>query len=143
MIWSSKNKYFHERKESTGIDIARRVQRYMEEYESAKGVKSPLIINKNHRDQEDIPRTKIQFNAAFDNKNFQSAPSLVVWGLRGELLLSKLTLHNNVSSPFAVEAYACFEALKLGISMGIQSINIMGDSRTTIKKCQTTSLANQ
>ena len=57
---------------------------------------------------------------------------------RGELLVSKSTLHNNVSTPFAAEAFACLEALNLGISMGMQWVNIMGDSKTTIKKFQTT-----
>ncbi|KHG01491.1 Baculoviral IAP repeat-containing 6 [Gossypium arboreum] len=59
----------------------------------------------------------IQFDAAFDNSNFKSATGLVVWGLMGELLVLKSTLHNNVSSPFATEAYACLEGIKLGISM--------------------------
>ncbi|MBA0618697.1 hypothetical protein Godav_028001, partial [Gossypium davidsonii] len=35
------------------------------------------------------------------------------------------------------EAYAGLHAVKLGISMGLHSVTIKGDSRTIIKKCQT------
>ncbi|KAK5834818.1 hypothetical protein PVK06_010495 [Gossypium arboreum] len=111
----------------------------MEEYEGVRAMKIPLNTVKSHRNQEDIPRMMIQFDAAFDNRNFKSATGLVVWGLMGELLVSKSTLRNNISSSFAVEAYACFEAINLRTSLGMQSVKIMGDSRTIIKKCQTTS----
>lgn len=56
----------------------------------------------------------------------------------GELLASKMTLHI-VSSLFATKAYAGLEAIKLGILMGIHSVKIIGDSRTIIKKYQTSS----
>lgn len=62
----------------------------------------------------------------------------MVRGLIGEILALKTVLNNNVSSSFAAEAYAGLQAIMLGISMGILSATIMGDSRTIIKKCQTT-----
>lgn len=34
-----------------------------------------------------------------------------------------------------VEAHAGLQAVKLGISMGFQSVDILGDSKTVIKKC--------
>ncbi|KAH1106665.1 hypothetical protein J1N35_010433 [Gossypium stocksii] len=58
-----------------------------------------------------------------------------VWG---ELLVLKTVIHNNVSSPFAAEAYACLEGTKLGMSLGVHSIKLMGDSKIIIRKCQTT-----
>lgn len=57
----------------------------------------------------------------------------------GELLVLKSTLHNNIPSPFTAEAFTCLGGIKLGITMGIQSVIIMGDSRTVIKKCQMSS----
>ncbi|KAK5784566.1 hypothetical protein PVK06_039092 [Gossypium arboreum] len=66
-----------------------------------------------------------------------STTGLVCRDLRGELLVLKTIIHNNVSSPFATEAYACLEGTKLRISLGVQSIKLMGDSKTIIKKCQT------
>ncbi|MBA0768957.1 hypothetical protein Gotri_017727, partial [Gossypium trilobum] len=71
-------------------------------------------------------------------KKFQIGFGSVVRGLIGEILASKTALHNDVSYPFAAEAYAGLQAIKLGISMGILLVTIMGDSRTVIKKCQTT-----
>ncbi|MBA0604863.1 hypothetical protein Godav_017495 [Gossypium davidsonii] len=50
----------------------------------------------------------------------------------------KTTLHSNVSSPFLAEAIACLQAVKLGISLGLRSVTIRGDSKTVIKKCQST-----
>ncbi|KAK5817765.1 hypothetical protein PVK06_022693 [Gossypium arboreum] len=111
----------------------------MAENEGVRETPNPFNTNKNHRGQKDISRITIQFNVAFDIRNFKSATSLVVWGLTDELLVLKSTFHNNVSSPFVAEAFACLEGKKLGISMGIQSIKIMKDSRTIIKKCQTSS----
>ncbi|MBA0755087.1 hypothetical protein Gogos_000128 [Gossypium gossypioides] len=66
-------------------------------------------MNRNYRIQEDIPRVTIYFDAAFDSRNFKSAIGLVGWDLRGELLVLNSIIHNNISSPFAAEAYACLE----------------------------------
>ncbi|KAG4182300.1 hypothetical protein ERO13_A09G046440v2 [Gossypium hirsutum] len=81
----------------------------MAEYKGVRVMKIPFNSNRNYRIQEDIQRMKIQLNVAFDSRNFKSATSLVVWDLMGELLILKSTLHNNVSSPFAAEAYAWWE----------------------------------
>ncbi|MBA0793396.1 hypothetical protein Gohar_017806, partial [Gossypium harknessii] len=42
-----------------------------------------------------------------------------------------------MSSPFVAKAYACLKTTKLGINMGLNSVTIMGDSKTVINKCQT------
>ncbi|MBA0640017.1 hypothetical protein Goklo_023005 [Gossypium klotzschianum] len=51
----------------------------------------------------------------------------------------KTVIHRNIPSPFAAEAYACLEGAKLGSSLRLQSVSLLGDSRTVIKKCQATS----
>lgn len=38
------------------------------------------------------------------------------------------------------EAHAGLQAVKLGISMGFNSVDIIGDSRIVIKKCKSTML---
>lgn len=58
----------------------------------------------------------------------------------GELKASKTTLHYNISSPFAVEAHAELDAIKLVLSIGLTSATIMGDSKTVIKTCQSTNM---
>ncbi|MBA0604932.1 hypothetical protein Godav_017557 [Gossypium davidsonii] len=62
---------------------------------------------------------------------------MVARGQNGEIAVSKSTLHSNVSSPFVAEALACLEATKLGISMGFNSVTIIGDSKTIINMCNT------
>ncbi|MFQ6650125.1 hypothetical protein Gotur_023214 [Gossypium turneri] len=81
----------------------------MAEYEGIKARKIPDKMNRNYRIQEDISRITIYFDAAFDSRNFKLASGLVGWDLRGELLVLKTVIHNNVPSPFTVEAYACLE----------------------------------
>ncbi|XP_040944208.1 uncharacterized protein [Gossypium hirsutum] len=80
----------------------------------------------------------IQFDAAFDIRNFSSSSGMMVRDQDGVIRASKSTLHSNISSPFIAEAYACLEATKLGISMGIELVTIMGDSKIVINKCQST-----
>ncbi|KAH1047382.1 hypothetical protein J1N35_038166 [Gossypium stocksii] len=70
------------------------------------------------------------------SQKHKSASGLVVWSRTGELLAMKTVMNENVPSPFAAEAYAVLQAVKLGISMALPSITVMGDSRTVIKKCQ-------
>ncbi|MBA0861559.1 hypothetical protein Goshw_029044 [Gossypium schwendimanii] len=81
-------------------------------------------------------RVMIQFDAAFDKRNSKSILGLVVRGLMGEILASKIVLHNNVLSLFAAEAYVGLQAITLGISMGILSVAIMGDSRAFIHRSE-------
>ena len=63
---------------------------------------------------------------------------MMVRGEMDEFLALKSVLHSAISSPFMAEAYAGLQAVKLGISLGSQSITIIGDSKTVIKKCNST-----
>ncbi|KAH1065348.1 hypothetical protein J1N35_030335 [Gossypium stocksii] len=54
-----------------------------------------------------------------------------------EIKALRTTLHSNVSSPFVAEGFACLQATKLGILMGLSSVTIMGNLKIIIKKCQT------
>ncbi|KAK5839066.1 hypothetical protein PVK06_007824 [Gossypium arboreum] len=112
--------FVHEGKNTTGRDLAQNIQKHMAEYEVVRAMKRPVNMNRNYRTQEYIPRMTIYFDAMFDSRNFISATSLVVWDLTGKLLALKTTIHNNISSPFTSEAYACLEGTKLGISLGLQ-----------------------
>ncbi|KAG8503655.1 hypothetical protein CXB51_001673 [Gossypium anomalum] len=95
-------------------------------------------MDKIHNQNEEITRVSIQFDAAFDNRNSKSTSGLVVRDQMGEFTASKTIIHNNISSPFAAEAYVGLQAIKLGISIGLISVTIMGDSKTVIKKCRMT-----
>ncbi|KAK5818320.1 hypothetical protein PVK06_023255 [Gossypium arboreum] len=78
----------------------------------------------------------IYFDAAFDQQLSRSVSGLVVRNEEGEILASKSVIHSNIATPFAAEAHAGLQALLLGISMGFNVLQVIGDSRTVISKCQ-------
>ncbi|MBA0664004.1 hypothetical protein Goklo_004080 [Gossypium klotzschianum] len=136
---TSEINWYTREKNTTGRDLAQNIQRHLAEYEGLKNLKKNESINRSHKTQEVKPRTRIYFDAAFDSRTFRSATCLVGWDLKGNLMVLKTVIHRNVPSPFAGEAYACLEGTKLGSSLRIQSVRLMGDSKTVIKKCQATS----
>ncbi|KAK5846837.1 hypothetical protein PVK06_003136 [Gossypium arboreum] len=106
-----------------------------------KGIKVKTTLShtvQNQRNVEDLLIVKIQFDATFNNRKFIPVSGLVVRGLMNEVLALKSIIHRNVASPFAAEAFAWLEAIKLDIEMGLQEIQIMGDSLTVIKKYHST-----
>ncbi|MBA0636690.1 hypothetical protein Godav_025710 [Gossypium davidsonii] len=112
----------------------------MAENKRVKAIKLQKTMIRNCRAQEELPKAAIQFDATFDRRSSKSATGLVRWDQKRDLLVLKTVVHNKVSSSFAAEAYACLESIKLGISLRMLSIKIMGDSKTIIKKCRKTSL---
>ncbi|MBA0778096.1 hypothetical protein Gotri_006013, partial [Gossypium trilobum] len=74
----------------------------------------------------------------YPNKKCRSASGLVVKNEEGRIVAAKSILHDNVASPFAAEAYAGYQATRLGIQMGYHILDIIGDSKTVITKCKNT-----
>ncbi|MBA0875690.1 hypothetical protein Goshw_001215, partial [Gossypium schwendimanii] len=85
-------------------------------------------------------RTIVHFDAAFNHLNSRSASGLIAWNEEGELLATQAVTHSNIANPFTTEAYAGLQAIKLGIRLGVNKIEVMGDSKNVIKKCQSTSI---
>ncbi|MBA0616249.1 hypothetical protein Godav_016312, partial [Gossypium davidsonii] len=54
----------------------------------------------------------------------------------GEILATQAVIHSNIANPFTTKAYAGLQAIKLGIRLGVNKIEVMEDSKTVIKKCQ-------
>lgn len=98
--------------------------------------KLPLNVNKGHKQTARSTRVTVFFDAAFDKRSFRSASGLAVRDKGGGILVSKTVIHSDISSPFVVEADAGLQEIQLGITMGFNSLQIIGDSRTVIKKCQ-------
>ncbi|MFQ6656889.1 hypothetical protein Gotur_026806, partial [Gossypium turneri] len=135
VIWSSRNRMIHERKYTSGRDLAFKIQSYLIELEGVRERKlTSMPVRSEQRELE--LRESIHFDAAFDINNSRSASGRVARGQNGEITVSKSTLHSNVSSSFVAEALQCLEATKLGISMGLNSVMMMGDSKTIINKCK-------
>ncbi|MBA0823476.1 hypothetical protein Goarm_020206, partial [Gossypium armourianum] len=97
-----------------------------------------LNLEANARPRQSIQRanTAIFFDAAFDSQNSRSASGLVVKNEGGRIVAAKSMLHDNIASPFAAEAYARFQATNLGIHLGCHTLDIIGDSKIAITKCQ-------
>ncbi|MBA0778206.1 hypothetical protein Gotri_006100, partial [Gossypium trilobum] len=81
-------------------------------------------------------RATVHFNAAFDRQSFRSASGLIIWNEEGEILATQAVIHSGIANPFTIEAYAGLQAVKLGISLGVNKIGVVGDSKIVIKKCQ-------
>ncbi|MBA0770364.1 hypothetical protein Gotri_019014 [Gossypium trilobum] len=79
---------------------------------------------------------KVNFDAACNQSLVRSRSGVVVHNSPCEILASKQTLHKETTSPFAVEVYACFQALLLGNHLGLSSVTIEGDAKTIIKRSQ-------
>ncbi|KAH1091606.1 hypothetical protein J1N35_018863 [Gossypium stocksii] len=69
------------------------------------------------------------------HEDFQ-ALGLLVRDEGGGILASKAVIHTDIAIPFAAEAHVGLEAIKLGIVLSLNRLEIMGDSKTVIKKCQ-------
>ncbi|KAG8480775.1 hypothetical protein CXB51_025443 [Gossypium anomalum] len=83
---------------------------------------------------------KINFDSTYNPHQFRSALGLVARNDRGEVLVLKLTLNKEVASLFAVEARAYSKAVRLGISMGVEIVEIEGNALTIIKKCHSNAI---
>ncbi|MBA0733323.1 hypothetical protein Gogos_017354, partial [Gossypium gossypioides] len=124
VIWSSRNQTVHERKHASGRVLAQKIESYLAELEGVGKKKCTLKNARIQRLREEITEDTIHFDAAFDTNRSRSASGVIVRDRRGEMRVSKTTLHSNVSSPFLAEALTCLQAIKLGISLGLRSVTI-------------------
>ncbi|KAG8475535.1 hypothetical protein CXB51_032303 [Gossypium anomalum] len=83
---------------------------------------------------------KINFDAAFNLNQARSGSGVVARNALGEVLASKIVIHRRVPTLFTMEACACFQTLLLEEQLALDSVVIEGDSRMTIKKCESDSL---
>lgn len=84
----------------------------------------------------DIGALKINFDAAFEERQYRSASGLVVRDSIGMIVVSITSLHMEIALSFAAEALACSQAIQIGLEMGINNVEIKEDALTIIQKCQ-------
>ncbi|MFQ6656781.1 hypothetical protein Gotur_026737 [Gossypium turneri] len=77
---------------------------------------------------------KINFDGAYNGRNFRSAFDIVVRNVEWQILFSCLKIHDEVSSVFSTEALACHRAVQTSFEMGWLEVTIEGDSLAIIKK---------
>ncbi|KAH1098718.1 hypothetical protein J1N35_015639 [Gossypium stocksii] len=135
-IWSSWNQFVHERKIISDRDLVKKIRRYLAELEGIREKKLTSFTERTHNQSGETTSSTVQFDVAFNKRNYISASGLVVRDQMDLLKTLKMTLYENISSPFVAEAHAGLEAIKLVISMGLSSAVINRDSKIVIKKCQ-------
>lgn len=107
--------------------MSQKIRRYVAELEGVRDKKLTFTTVKTHQPPRMTTSTTVQFDAAFDRRWFRSASGLVVRDQIGEFEASKMILHSNISSSLVAKARAGLEAIKLVLSMGLNSATIMGD----------------
>lgn len=80
----------------------------------------------------------INLDAAYNLLQFRSASGLIAKDDSGKVLISKSSLKKKVASLFAAEACVCSQAVRLGISNGVDSVEIKCDELTVIKNVSPT-----
>ncbi|MBA0814712.1 hypothetical protein Gohar_020522, partial [Gossypium harknessii] len=74
----------------------------------------------------------INFDAAYNPQQFRSASELIAKNDSGKVLVSKSLLEKKVASVFTAEACVCSQAVRLGISNGVDSVKIKDDALTSL-----------
>ncbi|MBA0556744.1 hypothetical protein Golob_026821, partial [Gossypium lobatum] len=124
----------------TGTEIVRKIWNYIAELEAINKKKLTLHSTRNIQHVYRRGRVTVHFDTAFDCQSSRSATGLIVWNEEGGILASQAVIHSDIANPFTTEAYAGLQAEKLGISMGLNKMGVVGDLKTIIKKCQSTSI---
>ncbi|KAA3462806.1 glycine, alanine and asparagine-rich protein-like [Gossypium australe] len=135
-IWTARNKFIHEGDMRTGSQIADFVVNYMKELE---GIKQILPKNGVHNSRWVAPlgsRVKINFDVAFNRQTKESCTGLIVRNGKAEVICSKAITNKNLPTAFTAEALACYQALELGVQLGLRDVEVEVDSRTVIHKLQ-------
>ncbi|XP_016743159.1 uncharacterized protein [Gossypium hirsutum] len=120
----------------TGIEIARQTRNYMVELDAIEETRFTLQPAENTQQICRRGKITVYFDATFDRLSSRSTTGLLVLNEEGEILESKAVMHSEIVTSFTAESYAGLQAIKLGISMGLNKIEVVGDSKTIIKKCQ-------
>ncbi|KAG8486950.1 hypothetical protein CXB51_020509 [Gossypium anomalum] len=139
-IWSSRNQFVHEKKIISVRDIAQKVSSYIAELDGIRKKKLTFTTERVNSQTEATEGTTVQFDVAFDRRNARPASGIVFRDQTGDLKALKSVLHENIPSPFTAEALAGLDAIKLVIEVGLRTTIIKGDSKTVIKKCQSTEM---
>ncbi|KAA3457895.1 reverse transcriptase [Gossypium australe] len=139
-IWGDRNSRIHDKKRRSGQETAQFVVNYIKELDGINKSTQPTIAMDNKWRHPFDQEVKINFDAAFDEKNRCSASGVVARDSAGRVLVSATDVHQGVESAFAAEAIACRRATQIALDMGREHISIEGDSLTIIKKCNQTDL---
>ncbi|KAA3482737.1 reverse transcriptase [Gossypium australe] len=135
-IWTFRNKLIHENEIKTGTQIAEFVSNYLRELDRTKQILPDRSAYTNRWEAPAGMCWRINFDAAFNRQRNESCSGLVIRNGRAEVLCSKTIINKNIPTAFAAEALGCYQAIDLGLQLGLRDVEIEGDARTVIKKLQ-------
>ncbi|MBA0785183.1 hypothetical protein Gotri_025953 [Gossypium trilobum] len=142
-IWANRNQLLHERKQSTGKEIAEWVVRYIRELEGLEDKKITRLKGNEEWNPLLDSFIKINFNASFNQTQARPGSGVVARNSFCEIVASKTILHRAIASPFAMEGHACFQALLLGLQLRLPIVIVEGDAMTIIKNVKQITKTNQ
>lgn len=135
MLQGNRNTVVHEQKIRSDKMIADPIIAFLEEIDEIK-IKKLTVSNLRDGQKPLIGATvKVNFDGSFDICNSKSCSGVVVRDSSGEVLFSRSIIQQNVTSPFAVDAIACFQALRTCNEGNWSNIEIEGDALSIIRKC--------
>lgn len=76
----------------------------------------------------------INVDATYRKLEIRSCSGIVIRDWSGSVVGSRIVQNDNVPLLFAAEALACAQGMQLGLDLGLQNVEIEGDSVTVIKK---------
>ncbi|MBA0846326.1 hypothetical protein Goshw_000500, partial [Gossypium schwendimanii] len=126
-------KKIHEGQNSFGKELADKIMSFVQENEALSNRSLTKHLSSLEWRALENHVVHINFDAAFSQQLFRYASGLVARNERG-VIVSKSA--NRIASSFAVEAFACSQAVRLGMGMGVDAVEIEGDTLIVIKKCQ-------
>ncbi|MBA0605877.1 hypothetical protein Godav_018409 [Gossypium davidsonii] len=131
-----RNQLLHEGKNITASETANFIRNYLEEIDGINErttVKQVLQVSWKAPNEQFV---KINFDVAFCKQNNKSCLGIIIRDTIGRVLFSKSILYGNIPSPFAVEALACFQMIKMELHVGLTRVEIEGDTLSVIRKLQ-------
>lgn len=134
VLWSTRNKWVHSKIAQSSIEVVRFIQKYLEEVDDIKSKQTTNLSVSSSWKSPCSPYIKFNFDAAFQSSNHTAAVGVIGRNAMGRVLVSKSKAISNVASSFAVEAYACKEAVELGLYLSLPKVIIEGDALSIIKK---------
>ncbi|KAK5771344.1 hypothetical protein PVK06_047543 [Gossypium arboreum] len=131
-LWSIRNKWAHTKTFISPRQILRQTIDFLNEIdEIAKNLPVTKVGCERCRPPE-VPFIKINFDAAFQATTSISYSRIIVRDGRSRILSIR-------ASPFAAEALACLQSLKVGRDQGLREV-MEGDSLSVIKKARSENL---
>lgn len=133
-LWYERSKKINDGLDRSSEEISKSIFHYLVEIDGIGAVKNRLVAVKDHWAPIEGKGVKINFDASFEAQRFRSGTGIVARDSDGRVIESKAVLHERVCSPFAAEALACLEAIKMGKEIGEDNTALEADSLTVVKK---------